>query len=404
MRWMLTNAAVGWLAATCLAGEAVDSSESLSPPVAAADRLLAETSTAADAARRWLRENLSNEAIDHLKAEAASAVTQRFDEALVKARHAHDQTIGLFLYAKGCPGSASPWGRPTEDMPLPGCVVLLVHGLDEGGTIWDDLAPALSGAGHVVMRFNYPNDQPIAQSADLLAEALSDLKSHGVRTVDVVGHSMGGLLARDVLTRAEYYAGDGRGNESLPAVRRLVMIGTPHAGAPLAPLRGAMEVRDQFVRWLESEDKNLSQMLGFMVDGDGEAGLDLCPGSPFLNDLNGRAPPTHVATTCIVGEVGACGRSGLMSALDSEFVRRVIGRERAEAWKCGSNGTLDEVGDGAVPCDSAILCGVADVVVLKSDHRSMLKAIEPVKALKHAVGLETPVPAAIPVIIDRLRG
>jgi pimeloyl-ACP methyl ester carboxylesterase len=401
MRRMIASAAAWMLAWVCAAGGS--EGPTLSRPVEVADRLLAETSTAAEAARRWLRENLSDEAITEYKADATALVTERFDAALAEARRAHEETLGVFVYSPGGLDAAGAWARPVDGAALPPEIVLLIHGLDEGGTIWDDLAPALHAERHAVLRFNYPNDQRIADSTDLLAEALRDLRGRGVRTVDLVGHSMGGLVARDVLTRPEHYAGDARGGESIPAIRRLVMVGTPNTGAPLAPLRGAMEARDQFVRWLESEDKSLSQALGFMVDGDGEAGVDLAPGSAFLTDLNGRTPPRHVAVTCIVGEVGSCGREVFVDALDSAFVRKIIGRERAEAWKQGTNGSFDSVGDGAVPCDSAILGGVEDVVVLKSNHRTLIKSLGPVKAIRNAVGLDTEPPPAIPVILERLR-
>ena len=53
-----------------------------------------------------------------------------------------------------------------------GRVVMLVHGLDEPGGIWDQLAPALVADGHTVVRFEYANDQAIAISAGDLIEAL----------------------------------------------------------------------------------------------------------------------------------------------------------------------------------------------------------------------------------------
>lgn len=374
----------------------------LSAPAEVADRLLAEAESSAQAARRWLREYLSKEAIDERAAAARAALTDRFDRALEEARVAHERTLGLFIFTPGSPAGNDPWRRLTDGEHPGEHLVLLIHGLDEGGTIWDDAAPAISGAGHTVLRFNYPNDQPIAASADALASALRELRARGVRAVDIIGHSMGGLLARDVLTRPAYYAGDARGNGELPAVPRLIMLGTPNQGSPMASLRGAMEIRDQFVRWLASEDKSASALLGFMVDGDGEAGLDLLPNSAFLNELNARPMPAGVAITTIVGEIASGGRARIANALDSPYIRRVIGEENVRRWKEGTNGAWDEIGDGAVPASSARLEGVADLVVVHADHRSMVRTLEPLAAARDAVGAKSRTPPAIPVILDRL--
>lgn len=374
----------------------------LSTPVGLADRLLLETSTAAEAARKWLRENLSKEAVNGYAASAEDSLNEKFNRALEVARMDHADTIGVFVYAPTGQSPDGPWARLGDGELLPPRVVLLVHGLDEGGPIWDNAAPVVAQAGYTVLRFNYPNDQRIAASAEGLVGALRDLRSRDVRTVDIIGHSMGGLVARDALTRREYYHGDALGGGGLPAVQRLIMLGTPNHGAPLASLRCAMEVRDQFVRWMHSEHKASSGLLGFMVDGHGEAGDDLRPGSAFLNDLNSRPLPSHVSMTIVVGEIASCGRERVTSALDSPYIRRVIGEERAAKLKSGTNGVWEEVGDGVVPTESTRLEGVTDVVHVAADHRSMIRVLEPVEATRNVFGIENPTPPAIEVVLDRL--
>jgi pimeloyl-ACP methyl ester carboxylesterase len=73
-----------------------------------------------------------------------------------------------------------------------GRVVLLVHGLDEPGSIWDELIPELHARGHAVARFDYPNDQPARASADLLLGELRQIRAQGITQIDIVAHSMGG--------------------------------------------------------------------------------------------------------------------------------------------------------------------------------------------------------------------
>lgn len=388
--------------ASTLRASEPDQTPPADPPPSLADRLLAETASAAEAARRWLKDHASAEALNGYANDAESAVVERFNRALEEAKQEHDATLGVFLYAPNCNTALGPWERPASGTALPPRVVLLVHGLDEGGGIWDNAAPALADAGHIVLRFNYPNDQPIPASADLLAAALRDLRTRDVRTVDLVGHSMGGLVARDVLTRPDYYNADARGRNGWPAIERFIMLGTPNNGAPLAPLRGAMEVRDQFVRWMNSEHKASSGLLGFMVDGGGEAGDDLRPDSAFLTTLNARPLPTHLAITIVIGEIAPKGRTRLVSALDSPYIRRVIGEDKAERWKAGTNGLWHDVGDGVVPTASADLQGVADIVRVQADHRSMIRVLEPLEAARDALGMDNPTPPAIPIILERL--
>ena len=106
--------------------------------------------------------------------------------------------------------------------------MVLVHGLDEPGGIWDQLAPALYQDGHTVLRFDYRNDQAIVRSGDALGDSLRALRRDGISDLDLVCHSMGGLVARELLSRDEY-------REIGLRVRTMVTLGTPHHGSPWAP-------------------------------------------------------------------------------------------------------------------------------------------------------------------------
>lgn len=336
--------------------------------------------------------------------EDVSARARRAVDAWLDVKRPAPPPVGVFV--AGQRDGRVAW-TPIAVGERPGSrVVLLVHGLDEPGGIWDDLAAALLEdpvlAGRCALaQFQYPNDQRIASSADLLAGALRDLKARGVERVDLVCHSMGGLLARDVLTRPGYYDGNARGGGGLPAVERLILIGTPNAGSPWAKLRALAEIREQVARFLDAPDHDARRLLGYLSDGLGEAGDDLLPGSPFLAELNGRPAPTGVVITVIVGRLAPVRSDDLAWLSESWLVRQLLGGEDAAAVSAGIAELSSELGDGVVPVSSALLPGVSDVVSLEANHRSMLKRVTLVCRPPGAVA-PAHRPPAIGVILDRL--
>jgi len=90
------------------------------------------------------------------------------------------------------------------------------------------LAQALERAGWAVFNWDYPSREfgvlPLVDALDRYAREAAALS----RRVDFVTHSMGGLLARGVLSRG-----------TLPGVGRLVMLAPPNHGAQLASTASA---------------------------------------------------------------------------------------------------------------------------------------------------------------------
>ncbi len=283
---------------------------------------------------------------------------------------------------------------------VPTRVVVLVHGLDDPGWMWRDVIPALRAVNHTVARFEYPNDGPVADSADMLALALSRLRTAGVEHTDLVAHSMGGLVARDVLTRTSYYHGDGSGGERFPAIDRLIMIGTPHAGSHMVRFRGVTELKDQLYRAWHGEHGWLNSI----ADGQGEAGEDLLPGSVFLSRLNARPLATHTRYTIIAGRISPVSETKLREMADS--ARRLASSGAAPSWlqRLAESGESELVlsvlgsairglGDGVVTVSSAQLAGVDDFQVVEADHLSLIVNVLP----------SDRTPPAIPIILERFQ-
>ena len=109
--------------------------------------------------------------------------------------------------------------------PLSGRAAILIHGILRSSKAFSRMKTDLVRAGYVVVPFDYPSTQvPIPESAKYLAEVIETLD--GVEQIDLVVHSMGGLIVRSYLQQA---------GESIDArLHRMVMLGVPNLGARMA--------------------------------------------------------------------------------------------------------------------------------------------------------------------------
>ncbi len=139
------------------------------------------------------------------------------------------ESFGLFAYRMQSEGSKR------IDSAAPSMV--LIHGLDDPGKVWMNLAPGLDAKGLDVWEMRYPNDQPVVDSARFFGGELTDLKTRGINQIIIVAHSMGGLVSREMLTnpRIAYAAKVHTG--AAPRVVGLIMVGTPNHGSQLARFR-----------------------------------------------------------------------------------------------------------------------------------------------------------------------
>lgn len=109
---------------------------------------------------------------------------------------------------------------------------LLLHGFSDNRSVFVLLRRALgAGAARHVEAYNYsPFTRDLRVTARHLARRVEELCTRtGQEQVDLVGHSLGGLVARYYIQRL---GGDAR-------VRTLVTLGTPHSGTSVAPFMDA---------------------------------------------------------------------------------------------------------------------------------------------------------------------
>ncbi|MGW2919826.1 esterase/lipase family protein [Streptomyces angustmyceticus] len=142
--------------------------------------------------------------------------------------HPAPQPVRSASSKPGAPGAPSM--LPTEGRAHP--PVLLLHGFIDNRSVFLLLRRSLHRHGwRHVEALNYsPLTCDLRKAAELLRRHVEEVCARtGHRRVDIVGHSLGGLIARYYVQRL---GGDAR-------VRTVITLGTPHAGTGIAPLMSA---------------------------------------------------------------------------------------------------------------------------------------------------------------------
>lgn len=157
-------------------------------------------------------------------------------------------------------------------------VVVLQHGLFRTAASLARLERALLAHGYEPLNAGYPSTRgSIDAHADRLAAAIAARRAAGpVGAWSFVGHSMGGLVVREYLRRADAVRPTG-----------VVTLGTPHRGAVLADLRK----RWFLFRW---------------AMGD-EAAFELSPGDP----RHARPWPGDCPLGALAGELPGAGNPAI---------------------------------------------------------------------------------------------
>ncbi|GAA1899437.1 hypothetical protein GCM10009814_30980 [Lapillicoccus jejuensis] len=222
-------------------------------------------------------------------------------------------------------------GLHVRDVEAAGTPIVLVHGIVDNRSVFTLLRRGLRGRGFGrVSTMNYSiltGDVRVA-AARLAAEVERICEETGYERLHVVGHSMGGLIARYYVTRL---GGDAR-------VHTLVTLGSPHAGTWTA------------YGWPSTLTRQLR------------------PGSPLMRELAGPVAGCRTRFLCY------------WSDLDQVmFPQRTAALEHPDLDV--TNVRLHGVGHTSIPIMDAVVRGISEALAhLDEDGSTVAPAVAPLHA------------------------
>jgi pimeloyl-ACP methyl ester carboxylesterase len=211
----------------------------------------------------------------------------RLGEGAEKARAVVNGVLGDHLVATANPLALPMTLRRTDNAPT-GRLLVLVHGLCMNDRSWtrrghdhgDQLA---RDQGWSPLYLSYNSGEHISTNGRALATVLEELVATWplpIERLAIVGHSMGGLVARSAC-----YYGDAAGHAWVKRLDTLVFLGSPHLGAPLERIGhwidgvvGGLPLLAPFVRLGRARSAGIADLRhGHLREEDQRAGADRAP-------------------------------------------------------------------------------------------------------------------------------
>jgi pimeloyl-ACP methyl ester carboxylesterase len=250
------------------------------------------------------------------------------------------------------------WKERTVDGPL----VVCFHGLKSRSAKFDAFREYLRSEGFATAAVSYDDHQSIVDSAGEVFQVAKQLLGSASPELVLVGHSMGGLVARELTENPEFQPS---------RVAALITVATPHGGSNWASLPPLLD-------FFAEGKVDSGDLVDVILHRPSAPGLqDLAPGSPYLQQIRQRKRLPGVRYTTIVGTGSPVSEqevAGLRSTLqkldqDGSMVRLI--RPRIAPLLNSFDELAQGKGDGVVAVENAKIDGVSDVVAVPLSHIDM---------------------------------
>jgi pimeloyl-ACP methyl ester carboxylesterase len=247
-------------------------------------------------------------------------------------------------------------------------VVLFLHGLTGKSEVFDSMREEIRSRGYRTASIGYDSQQPLSVTARQVSEAVAAklAASSCEPELVLVGHSMGGLIAREWTNNPSLQ------NASITA---LITIGTPHQGSAWATLPPLLNL-------FANGDFGVGDVSDLILHTPSRPELrDIAPGSEFLISLNSRLPRHDVRYTSIIG-TGSPVDESTVQAIQKTFQQlescdgfvRLI-RPRIGPLMDGFDELARGRGDGIVAANKAAMESSKDVVMVELSHFELIRPI-----------------------------
>ena len=190
-----------------------------------------------------------------------------------------------------------------DDAGLPGETILLIQGFMQTRRVMETMEARLRADGYRVVSFhlggllNNFNTRGVPQLARMIDSKVRRLRErYGIERMHVIGHSMGGIVARYLVQRA---GGD-------EYARTVITLGSPHHGTPTAAIGAGV---------------------GLLLVS--RALWQLFPMSPLIKELKDEAFPgaCRLVSVYSAHDIVCPWRSSVLTPRDGESVRNLLVRE-----------------------------------------------------------------------------